>query len=106
MIFYQGLALQQLGQEAEARSLFKKLVQYGQDHLQDEVKMDYFAVSLPDFLVFEEDLASRNQVHCHYMIALGYLGLQRLEQAAGEFTRVLALNADHTGAHLHKRLIG
>jgi len=106
MIFYQGLALQQLGQEAEARSLFEKLVQYGQDHLQDEVKMDYFAVSLPDFLVFEEDLASRNQVHCHYMIALGYLGLQRLEQAAAEFAQVLAINADHTGAHLHKRLIG
>ena len=67
--------------------------------------MDYFAVSLPDFLVFEEDLARRNQIHCHYMLALGYLGLNEKEQAASEFDQVLALNADHIGAHLHKSLI-
>ena len=37
--------------------------------------MDYFAVSLPDFLVFDEDLQRRNRIHCHYMMALGLLGL-------------------------------
>ena len=105
MIFYQGLALRQLGREAEARQIFERLVQYGRDHLADPVQMDYFAVSLPDFLVFEEDLARRNQIHCHYMLALGYLGLNEKEQAASEFDQVLALNADHIGAHLHKSLI-
>ena len=104
MIFYQGLALQQLGRQAEARQIFEKLVQYGQDHLADPVQMDYFAVSLPDFLVFEEDLARRNQVHCHYMMALGCLGLNEKEQARAEFDQVLALNADHIGAYLHKNL--
>ncbi len=105
MIFYQGLALQQLGRAPEARQIFEKLVQYGQDHLADQVHMDYFAVSLPDFLVFEEDLGHKNQVHCHYMLALGYLGLNEKEQARAEFDQVLALNADHIGAHLHKSLI-
>ncbi len=105
MIFYQGLALQQLGQEAKARQIFEKLVQYGQDHLADEIRMDYFAVSLPDFLVFEEDLAHKHQVHCHYMLALGYLGLNMKAEAGRQFEQVLALNADHIGAHLHMPLI-
>jgi tetratricopeptide (TPR) repeat protein len=105
MLFYQGLALQQLGRGEQARSLFEKLLQYGLEHLQDEVRLDYFAVSLPDFLVFDEDLRRRNQAHCHYMQALGYLGLGLKEQAEASFASVLALSADHTGAHLHRRLL-
>ena len=47
--------------------------------------MDYFAVSLPDFLVFEDDLDRRNRIHCHYMMALGYLGLGERGQAETHF---------------------
>jgi hypothetical protein len=50
-------------------------VAYGTEHLEDHPTLDYFAVSLPDFLVFDEDLSRRNRVHCHYMTASGYLGL-------------------------------
>jgi tetratricopeptide (TPR) repeat protein len=103
LIFYQGLALKKLGRAEEAHAIFTRLVQYGQDHLDEDVKMDYFAVSLPDFLVFDEDLNRRNRIHCHYMMALGHLGLGAQEQAAVQFRQVLALNADHTGTHLHQR---
>jgi tetratricopeptide (TPR) repeat protein len=105
MLFYQGLALQQLGNSGEARQIFEKLVQYGQHHLSDQVRMDYFAVSLPDFLVFEDDLSLKNKVHCHYLMALGYLGLGMKAEAGSQFEQVLALNAGHIGAHLHKSLI-
>ena len=67
--------------------------------------MDYFAVSLPDFLVFEDDLNRRNQVHCHYMMALGYLGLEDYQAASGQFQQVLALDANHVGAGVHWRLV-
>ncbi len=67
--------------------------------------MDYFAVSLPDFLVFDEDLNRRNRIHCHYMMALGCLGLGDTANAAAQFDQVLAMNADHVGAALHKRLL-
>jgi tetratricopeptide (TPR) repeat protein len=105
MIFYQGLARQQLGQAAEARAIFQKLVDYGQSRMDDEVTIDYFAVSLPDFLVFEEDLNLRNRIHCHYMIALGYTGMGERAQAEAHFARVLALDASHLGATLHRRLL-
>ena len=103
MIFYQGLARRKLGREAEARQIFQRLVDYGRTHLDDEVKLDYFAVSLPTFLVFEEKLDQRNRIHCHYMQALGQLGLGHAAEAQQEFELVLALEADHLGAWVHRR---
>jgi tetratricopeptide (TPR) repeat protein len=105
MIFYQGLALHRLGNIEEARRIFTRLIDYGQAHHADDLKIDYFAVSLPDFLVFEEDLSLRNQIHCDYMVGLGYLGLDQPEQAAAAFERVLSRSANHLGVHLHRRLL-
>ena len=42
--------------------------------MHDEVKIDYFAVSLPDLVIFDDDLNKRNKIHCLYMEGLGYLG--------------------------------
>jgi tetratricopeptide (TPR) repeat protein len=102
MIFYQGLAHRKLGHEQEAEHIFRRLIEYGQAHLDDEVKMDYFAVSLPDFLVFDDDLKTRNRIHCYYMMGLGWLGLGDEKRAIREFATVLGLQADHLGAHIHQ----
>ncbi|MFC4597816.1 DUF5107 domain-containing protein [Cohnella hongkongensis] len=104
MIFYQGMAWQKLGNEAEARRRFNKLIEYGEKHLFDDVKFDYFAVSLPDFLVFEDDLNKRNEIHCRYMMGLGWIGLGRYERAKEELDAVLALDPNHSGAAAHRRL--
>jgi tetratricopeptide (TPR) repeat protein len=104
MIFYQGLALGRLGRDDEAESIFERLVGYGREHLDDRVTVDYFAVSLPDFLVFDDDLEQRNRVHCHFMMALGHLGLGQTNEAADHFENVLALAPHHLGAVVHKRM--
>ncbi|KAF9118057.1 hypothetical protein BGX30_004874 [Mortierella sp. GBA39] len=104
MIFYQGAALRRLGREAEARSRFNKLVDYGEKHLFDRPQIDYFAVSLPDFLVFEDDLHKRNEIHCHYMMGLGQLGLGRIREAEEHFRQALALEPHHQGAAQHLEL--
>ena len=88
-----------------ARAICQKLVDYGQAHIDDQVQMDYFAVSLPDFLVFDEDLSLRNRIHCHYMIALGYTGLGDHDQAEAHYAAALRLDASHLGATLHRRLL-
>jgi tetratricopeptide (TPR) repeat protein len=105
MIYYQGLARRKLGQEDEAACIFGKLIDYGRAHLDDEAQMDYFAVSLPDFLIFDEDLSRRNRIHCFYMMALGYSGLGEPDEARLAFDRALALDANHLGATLHRRLL-
>jgi len=102
MIFYQGMARLALSRDVDAKSLFERLISYGREHLNDEIKMDYFGVSLPDFMVFDVDLAQRNRIHCHYMSALGLLGLDDETGAAQELDWVLAQQPDHLGAVLHQ----
>ena len=74
-IFYQGLALLKLGRENEAKGRFNKLKAYGKQHLHDKVKMDYFAVSLPDLLIWDNDLDIKNKIHCYFLIGLAEKGL-------------------------------
>jgi tetratricopeptide (TPR) repeat protein len=105
MIYYQGLALEKLGRVAEAQEVFARLATYGAVHLDDDVKIDYFAVSLPDFLVFDVDMNLRNRVHCLYMLGLGKQGLGEMAAAQEFFTAVLELDANHLGAELHRRLV-
>lgn len=73
-IYYQGLALLKLGRTDEALARFDRLVSYGTEHLDDKVVMDYFAVSLPDLLIWEDDLTHRNRIHCLYLMGLGAMG--------------------------------
>ncbi len=103
-IFYQGLALRKLGREDEAKSRFYKLLNYGKQHIFDDVVMDYFAVSLPDLQIWEGDLNRSNQIHCHFMMTLGYLGLGDKAHAQEHLTEVLKMDANHLGAFVVKSL--
>ena len=100
-IFYQGLAWSKLGQEEKAGAVFRKLIEYGKEHLNDRVKIDYFAVSLPDLLIFEDDQNLRNRIHCHYLIGLGLLGLKEIENATVEFKTALQHDSMHFGVLTH-----
>lgn len=104
MIFYQALAHRRLGDRAQAEAIAQKLIAYGAAHLNDVAVIDYFAVSLPDFLVFDDDLARRNRLHCLYMAGLGYLALGDTVRAVASFDQVLAEDPAHLGATLHRRL--
>lgn len=104
-IFYQGMAWKKLGNKEKAQAIFTKLIEYGKAHRNDEVKIDYFAVSLPDLLIFEDDLNVRNQIHCDYIMGLGYLGLNKNEEAAACFEKVLASDNMHFGARTHLLMI-
>ncbi len=103
--FYQGLALLKLKGTEDAAAVFRKLIDYGSAHIDDDVKIDYFAVSLPDFLVFDVDLKTLNRLHCHYLLALGYVGLGQSSKAKEHFDAVLAIDANHLGATLHRKMV-
>lgn len=74
-IFYQGLALIRLGRNDEAKARFNKLTDFGKTHLNDEFRLDYFAVSLPDLQIWDDDLNKRNRQNCMNIIELGEYGL-------------------------------
>ena len=96
-IFYQGLALRKLGREDEAHGRFFKLINYGKQHIYDKVVMDYFAVSLPDLLIWEDSLDTKNLIHCKYMLALGYYGMGDKEKALKYLSEVEDLDNNHQG---------
>lgn len=103
-IFYQGMALLELGRDEEANSRFVKLVSYADRHFDDEVKIDYFAVSLPDFLVFDEDLEVKNKAHCLFMRGLGSLGKGEVKKANMNFSAAKRLAGSHFGVNSHINL--
>ncbi|MCV9387341.1 DUF5107 domain-containing protein [Reichenbachiella ulvae] len=104
-ILYQGLALLELGEKDKANQKFEKLISYGEAHLNDHIKIDYFAVSLPDLMIWEDDLDKRNQIHCHYLIGLGHLGLKNTCEAQEQFHKVLELDKCHLGAITHQKMV-
>jgi tetratricopeptide (TPR) repeat protein len=104
-IFYHGLAWEKLGENLLAKEIFDNLVNYGNIHQDDDVLIDYFAVSLPDLLIFEDDLKKRNHIHCKYIAGLGHLGLRQFKAAEDAFKEVLAADAMHFGAKSHWELL-
>ena len=105
LILYQGLAARELGDEARASARLHKLIAYGEKHYYDEVKIDYFAVSLPDLQLFDDDLTLRNRAHCEYLIALGSLGLGDHTRAKKCFAAAKKIDCAHQGVILHEQLL-
>lgn len=97
-IYYQGLANMELGLDHEAKKSFHQLLTFGEQHLFDEVEYDFFAVSLPEIEVFQEDLELRNIQYCNYLRALGHLGLGENEKARELFREILAKQSAYQGA--------
>lgn len=104
-IFYQGLAWLKLGDERKAKEIFEKLINFAAQHLNDKIEIDYFAVSLPDLLVFDQDLTLKNKVHCDYLTGLALIGLHKPEEAKKHFNKVLKQNINHQGAEVHLKMI-
>jgi len=103
-IFYQGMALLRLGRQGEANGRFYKLINYGKQHVYEKQVMDYFAVSLPDLLIWEDSLDKKNQIHCKYMLALGYYGLGNKEQSEKYLCEVEQIDNNHQGAQQFRTL--
>lgn len=97
-IYYQGLAWRALGNEDKAKGCFNKLINHGEKHLFDNCRIDYFAVSLPDLAIWEDNLDTRNKIHCYYVMGLGYLGLGDKDKAKEYLSKIIQLDINHQDA--------
>lgn len=104
-IVYQALAWKKLGQARHAETIFKKFIDFGRAHMNDEIRIDYFAVSLPDMLVFDINLNQRNEVHCTYLQALGNIGIGNEQKGLALLNEVLRKDINHQGAAVHLKMI-
>jgi tetratricopeptide (TPR) repeat protein len=96
--FYRALALRQLGHEDEAQAALKELYASAQRRSNEETGIDYFATSLPNFLLFEDDLKMRNAVDCLVLEAYAELGLGHLAHAQELFLKAARLDPSNSEA--------
>ncbi len=104
-LFYRAACSLKLGEAAAARACFQAFVAYAEEHVQDEARIDYFAVSLPDLAAFGTDLQREHALHCRYVSALGELGLGKRSLAMHGFASILEANGCHAGALRHVELL-
>lgn len=98
MTYYAALALKKLGYQDASASKLRELLDYAQRRMNVEVNIDYFATSLPNFLLFEDDLQKHNQIDCTFLAGLAHLGLGDVAQARKAFQEVLSLDINHLDA--------
>ena len=74
-IYYQGLAFHALGNDEKAKKSFHQLIIFGEQHLFDRAEYDFFAVSMPELEVYQDDIQKRSDDYCRRMAELGRRGL-------------------------------
>jgi len=104
-IFYQALSINKLGNTEKANSLFQNLIDYAQKHQNETIKLDYFAVSLPDLLIWDDNLTLRNYVHCLYLAGLGSWGMGNKAEALDYFSKAMNIDINHQGIQIHTHLL-
>jgi len=96
--YWQARALAKLGRDTSARATFRGLISEGRAKRRSKASLDYFAISLPDMLLFDDDIERRKEVEGRILVALGWLGLGRRASAARELRAVLDLDPSHSSA--------
>jgi len=101
LTYFRGLSLRELGCEDQAKAVFEDLKTYAEAKLGETAVIDYFATSLPNLLVFEEDLQARRNAENHLLIALACHGLGDIAGAQAHLQQTLAFtNSDQRAADL------
>ena len=87
-LFFQALSLRKLGQKDKAVSIFNELVTSGNKNLENRNKVDFFAK-------FGQQQSQRSSLGMtHFIIGLGYLGLEKRTEAEAEFRKALEICPD------------
>jgi tetratricopeptide (TPR) repeat protein len=95
LTLYNALAMVRLGRGADAADLLHKVLAYAEALVNEEPKIDYFATSLPQMLLFEDDAKKRNTVTSCFLQAQAWYGLGHIEKSRELLDRVLELDCNH-----------
>ena len=93
--WFQALALRAMGNEKAAVEVFSNLAEFAERQMGTEAKIDYFATSLPNLLLFDDDLCKRNHLESQMLRALANHGLGEEAEALRELQQVVAQDPNH-----------
>lgn len=96
--YYQGRALVELGRADEATAVFQGMIDHGQSLCDTEAKIDFFATSLPNLLVFETDLGKQRRVEGLVLQGLGLAGNGQSAVSVSRFREAIELDPSNQPA--------
>jgi tetratricopeptide (TPR) repeat protein len=105
MTYFQARALNALGRDKKMDLLVRELRSFAVEKLAKEITIDYFATSLPNLLLFEDDLQQTNQIDCLFLKSLADAAEGKFELASAEFKEVLMLDPNHLAAQEELRAL-
>jgi tetratricopeptide (TPR) repeat protein len=83
MTVFKALALRELGRAAEAWGVLEAMAAYAETEQSVPARIDYFATSLPNLLVFEEDLDKARQAYLRQLRAEAEAALESKRVESG-----------------------
>ena len=78
LTYYKALALHELGRADEAREVLQSMRRYAEKEKTIPAKIDYFATSLPNLLVFDQDLDEAKRKKMEHLVQLAERGLSEI----------------------------
>jgi tetratricopeptide (TPR) repeat protein len=100
MTYYKALALRSLGRSSSAIEILQEMKQRLDTQRNTEPKIDYFATSLPNFLLFDDDLVRRSEIESTFSEALVELGLGNDSLAIEKLQLVLDRDPNNLAAQM------
>jgi hypothetical protein len=100
--YYRGVSLRELGREQEAAAVFADMKAFALGNIGSPAGIDYFATSLPNLLVFDEDLQARRDAENHLLAAMACHGLGEVAAARNHLEQGPA--GDHQAEFLRRLL--
>ncbi len=95
MTYYSALALRRLGRDGEARELLRDLLRHVRALAYSEIRIDYFATSLPAMLLFNDDLQKRARITALLLEAQASIGLGFERRGRGLIDKVTGMEPSH-----------
>jgi tetratricopeptide (TPR) repeat protein len=96
--YFQARALMAIGQSVAAGQVLMELSRFAAERMKIVPKIDYFATSLPNLLLFDDDLEKRNRIDSAVLAALASDGLGESEKAVELLEQVIAEDPNHVFA--------
>lgn len=92
---FRALALTALGEREEAETVLRELESFAHQQSRTEPRLDYFATSLPNLLLFEDDLTKRNRIDSTVLLALASDGMGNRDRAFELLESVVVEDPNH-----------
>jgi hypothetical protein len=99
MLYFEALACRKLNRESDAQLAISRIKAVSADAATREPEIDYFAISLPDFLVFDNDLTLSNKIESLYFSALHKVLNEEFSSAEVLLENILQLEPSWQKAH-------